>query len=237
MRPLVCLLFAFCFVFNGFAEFPVPKDCEQAVSVTVPSWSSNTGSLQRWERANSEAAWLKIGEPATVCVGKNGLGWGLGLHGTPSSEGPRKKEGDLKAPAGVFSLTAAFGAGDRAVGKLPWQKVTSTLEAVDDPASRFYNQIVDRKQVEKPDWRSSEKMATIPVYALGVVVAHNPKNLAGAGSCIFIHLWKGEGSGTAGCTALREADMLALARWLDPAKKPVLIQGPAEVMEREWPRR
>ena len=112
---------------------------------------------------------------------------------------------------------------------MPWQTITPALEAIDDPASRFYNRIVDRARVAQPDWRSSERMAQIPGYALGVLVAHNPRNLPGAGSCIFLHLWLGKGRGTAGCTAVREGDLVKLVRWLDPEQQPVLVQLPREV--------
>lgn len=175
------------------------------------------------------------GGAVTVLVGEHGLGWGLGLHRLPDQDdGPHKAEGDRKGPAGMFRLTGAFGLGAAPVGRLPWQPVTASLEAVDDPASRFYNRIVDRARMAEPDWHSSEHMAAIPGYALGLVVAHNPQNVAGAGSCIFIHLWRGDRAGTAGCTVLREADLHTLVRWLDPARQPVLIQFPEAVMRREW---
>jgi D-alanyl-D-alanine dipeptidase len=202
--------------------------------VTTPAWDSSTGSLQQWERPDSSAPWRKSGEAAPVAVGGHGLAWGLGLHEIPKGdEGPRKKEGDRRAPAGMFRLTGAFGFAPEARGKLPWQQITATTEAVDDPASQFYNRVVDRQRVDQPDWHSSEHMAAIPGYALGVVVAHNPRNIPGAGSCIFLHLWSGKRVGTAGCTVLREGDLLALVRWLDPARQPVLIQLPEAVMRRD----
>ena len=79
-------------------------------------------------------------------------------------------------------------------------------------------------------------MAAIPAYALGIVVEHNPRNIPGAGSCIFIHLWRGAKTGTAGCTILREADLFTLARWLDASRQPVLIQLPDAILRLEWNR-
>src|SRR5687767_11884106 len=158
------------------------------------------------------------------------MGWGLGLHRMrEGSDGPRKKEGDGKAPPGMFRLTGGFGFGPPAVGRMPWLTITRTTEAIDDPASRHYNRIVDRQRIERPDWRSSEKMARIPTYALGLTVAHNPRNLPGAGSCIFVHLQEPTRAGTSGCTALRESDLRELLRWLDLARDPVIIQLPMEV--------
>jgi zinc D-Ala-D-Ala dipeptidase len=234
MRLLAPLSVLLGFTLSSAAKDPVPKDCTQVVFVTAPGWTSSTGTLQRWERRGRSAAWTRTGAAVEVVIGRNGMGWGLGLHQTAeNTEGPRKKEGDGKSPAGVFQLTSAFGFEANAPGRMPWLAITRTTEAVDDPASRYYNRIVDRRRIERPDWRSSEKMAQIPVYALGLVVAHNPKNAPGAGSCIFVHLQEPNRAGTSGCTALRESDLRDLVRWLDPTRDPVLIQLPATVAKRE----
>lgn len=215
------------------AELLLPAKSRQAVVVIAPSWNAPTATLQRWARESSAGRWARVGTTVPVMVGERGLGWGLGWHRVAPNAGPIKAEGDRRAPAGIFALTGAFGQTRDAVGKLPWQQISPTLEAIDDPKSSYYNRIVDRARINAPDWRSSERMATIPDYALGVVVAHNPRNLPGAGSCIFIHLWLGPRSGTAGCTVLRESDMLQLLRWLDPSREPVLVQLPRAVAERD----
>ena len=235
MRFFALLATTFALAAHSFAEILLPKECQQVVCVTSSSWTSSRGTLQRWESASGAGAWKKVGEPVDVVVGERGLGWGLGLHGSATDDGPRKKEGDRKAPAGVFRLTGSFGRSQSPVGNLPWRAITPTLEAIDDPASRFYNRIVDRRKVGEPDWKSSERMAEIPVYKLGVVVAHNPRNIPGAGSCIFLHLRREKSSGTAGCTAMQEAPLVTLVRWLDPARQPVLVQFPRAVMQREFP--
>ena len=64
-------------------------------------------------------------------------------------------------------------------------------------------------------------------YRWGAVVAHNLDQVPGAGSCIFLHVWEGAGVPTAGCTAMPEAEMLRLVRWLDRNKNPLLVQLPA----------
>ena len=64
-------------------------------------------------------------------------------------------------------------------------------------------------------------------YDLGVFVAHNsnpPEK--GKGSCIFLHIWKNETSGTAGCTAMERENIKTVLRLLDNRKNPVLIQMP-----------
>ena len=133
----------------------------------------------------------------------------------------------------MFRLTGAFGTREKIAGlKLPAVPLTPTLEAVDDPASRHYNRIVDRAVIARPDWHSAERMGAVRDYALGLVVAHNPRAVRGAGSCIFLHLWIGRRTGTAGCTVLRARDLTTLARWLDPAREPVLVQLPQALAPR-----
>jgi L,D-peptidoglycan transpeptidase YkuD (ErfK/YbiS/YcfS/YnhG family) len=79
------------------------------------------------------------------------------------------------------------------------------------------------------DWSSSEKMHESPHYGLGIWVEHNPKREPFGGSCIYIHEWVGDRSGTAGCTVLRRADLERLLKFLDPDAKPVLVQMPEPV--------
>ena len=109
---------------------------------------------------------------------------------------------------------------------MPWTQIGPTTEAVDDPGSRFYNRIVDRDHIANPDWRSSERMAKIHAYGLGVLVEANPSRRPGDGSCIFIHLWPNKLTATSGCTALHEQDLLDLVHWLRADRNPILIQLP-----------
>ena len=155
--------------------------------------------------------------------------------------GPRKIEGDNKGPAGIFKLGAAFGYAQHAPDtKMSYFLLSKNIVAVDDPRSRFYNQLVDEATVAKKDWESAERMI-LPDdrYKWGVVVRHNlvpPKR--GAGSCIFLHVWKNPETATDGPhQAMPEDAMIQVIRWLDPASYPLLIQLPAAVFNewnREW---
>jgi hypothetical protein len=58
-----------------------------------------------------------------------------------------------------------------------------------------------------------------------VIINYNLARLPGKGSAIFLHVWNDEKSPTQGCTAVSEANMIAILKWLDFAKKPVIIQG------------
>ena len=211
-----------------------PMDsCKQLVVVTTSDWNSAQGTLRRYSRANVRMPWKQIGEPITVMLGKNGLAWGVGAIPVDAQVAlpgePVKKEGDAKAPAGVFRLGKTFGYSTVAMSgwKMPYQPLNSSIECVDDQASKFYNQIVDRTTVT-PDWNSSEQMLRPDdLYRWGIMVEHNSNPATpGGGSCIFMHIWRGPGQSTVGCTAMSQSDLESLLAWLDPSDNPFLVQMP-----------
>jgi zinc D-Ala-D-Ala dipeptidase len=221
------------------AQTPLARS-RQLIVVTTPDWNSVQGTLRRFERAGARDEWRQAGDSFAVVVGRSGLGWGEGVvalpGGSPVKEGmeggPVKKEGDGRAPAGVFRLGPAFGFdGSDEAGwvRLPYKPLTPTTECVDDTASTHYNLIVERGKVGAVDWNSSERMRSVEGYRWGLVVLHNSRPpVAGRGSCIFLHVWQGPERGTAGCTAMEQTHLEALLRWLDPGKRPLLVQLPEQ---------
>lgn len=209
-------------------ESPLSR-ARQLVLVTTRDWGAVEGTLERFERKNSKAAWRRVGERVPVVVGRGGLGWGAGLN-AQTGDGPVKREGDGRAPAGVFALGPAFGfapASEAPWLKLPYTPLADDTECVDDVSSSRYNLIVERSGAGVVDWKSSERMRAVPGYRWGVVVGHNANPpVAGHGSCIFLHIWAGPSKGTAGCTAMAQPDLEALLGWLDAKKRPLLVQLP-----------
>lgn len=205
------------------------------VVVTTQDWSSPQAVLQRFERERPGKSWKAAGGPITVIVGKTGLAWGSGVLtvSAPFRDpgDPVKNEGDGKAPAGVFRLSQAFGYApqERPGWKMPYFNLTPSIQCVDDPDSKFYNQLVDASRIS-PDWGSHENEKMLrpdDLYRWGIIVEHNTDPAApGKGSCIFMHIWRGPGQPTVGCTAMAQADLEALLGWLDAARKPLLVQMP-----------
>jgi D-alanyl-D-alanine dipeptidase len=208
----------------------IPAEARQLVTAIVDDWGATRATLRRWRRADAGAGagWEPDGEPWPGVIGQGGAAWGAGLHGAgaPAGRGgPVKREGDGKSPAGAFALRGSYGYAQAppAGTRLPYVPLDERWRCVDDPASRHYARILDRTTVA-PDWRSAEEMRRADeLYAWVVDVAHNPAHAPGAGSCIFLHVWRGEGSATVGCTAMDERTLAQLIATLDPSAVFVLL--------------
>ena len=209
-----------------YAQIP---ETQQLIVVTTKDWSTPNGTLQRYEHEGDH--WHKVGKKIDIKLGRNGLGWGIGLHTTPKDAKIIKKEGDGKAPAGIFSLKQAFGYFPFVVD-YPYEVYKATDHCVDDVNSKLYNKIVDSTKVDV-DYKSKEHMRfPKDYYKYGIVVNHNHIDEAGAkkgaGSCIFIHI---KSIPTAGCTVMKEDEMKEIIQWLDEKKNPLLVQGTEKVVD------
>lgn len=179
--------------------------CLQLCLCLVDKANSHEARVYRFERTGREWALL---ESYPAVVGRKGISWA-------------KREGDLKTPAGVFRFGPVFGA-EKVKLQMSYIQVVKGLEAVDDPKSLYYNKILFGSPDK--DWVSAEDM-THELYKWGIVVEHNMNpSIPYLGSCIFYHLWRGPDEGTAGCTAMEESNLVKLIYWLNPAKKPLLVQ-------------
>jgi L,D-peptidoglycan transpeptidase YkuD (ErfK/YbiS/YcfS/YnhG family) len=232
MRLVILVLFVLSSPAIMAATDPL-RTSRQCLVVVAPDWKAKSGVLRAFERTNSRSAWQSHGSAIPVVLGKKGLAWGRGLFA--GRMGPTKMEGDNKAPAGIFGIGPVFGYAPRSAARwiqLAYFPLTKESEGIDDPHSRHYNQLVNRSEVARADWKSSEQMLRKDdLYKWGVVVAHNSARTPGAGSCIFLHIWKNSSSATAGCTAMPERDLVSLLRWLKPGARPVLVQMPAAEYE------
>jgi len=214
---------------------PIPRQTRQILVVRTASWASVSGTLERYERDEGGGHWVLIGEKIPLNVGRSGMGWGRGLV-TTTSAGPTKREGDGRSPAGVFALGEAFGAAEHlpeGAKNFPYRQAQNTTFCIEDTRSKLYNQIVEVPGVtpgSRPGW--SELKRADGLFRWGIIVKQNePEPQVGAGSCVFMHIWRGAGRGTAGCTAMPDDALERTLRWLDPSASPVLVQLPEPVYE------
>jgi L,D-peptidoglycan transpeptidase YkuD (ErfK/YbiS/YcfS/YnhG family) len=209
---------------------PVPEKAQQLVLVITPGWDAPNGALRRFERDG--AMWREIGDAFVVSVGRAGSGWGRGLH-SEQADGPQKREGDGRAPAGVFAVGTAFGYAASAVTGLDYLALDADDWCIDVNDSPLYNRIVDSKQVgvaaiagATEPMRRDLHLGGDQRYREGFVIEHNRERTSGEGSCIFAHLWNAPGAPTAGCTAMAADDLSRLLGWLDARRKPLFVLLP-----------
>lgn len=196
---------------------------QQLVVVLTQTFSDSEGTLFAFEEGEEPLFAFPI------VVGEKGMAWGRGHHRYWHLSGLHKREGDNRAPAGLFSLSALFGKEELREARMPFLRSAESHFCIDDPHSTFYNVIVDAHGVAN-DWKSAEEMVRNDgLYDLGVVIDHNADPVTpGMGSCIFMHRWREEGWSTAGCTAMSSENLVRLCSWLDSEKDPHLFQVPRE---------
>ncbi|MDN5781102.1 MAG: hypothetical protein L0H23_03600 [Luteimonas sp.] len=231
------VVFAGCTSVGPRADSSPWRDARQLVLVTTADWNATTGTLRTFVRDDA-GAWREQGEAAPVSVGRGGSGWGIGLHPAQTG-GPLKREGDGRAPAGVFAIGEAFGYAEHAATALPYAQMQASSWCMDVVASPLYNRIVDAAQVGDAAVQGSSEPMRLDLhnkgdqrYRAGFVIEHNPDARKNAGSCIFAHLWKAAGAPTAGCTAMADATMQRLYGWLRPDAKPVFVLLPQAQYDR-----
>ena len=217
-------------------------NARQLVLVTTADWDAPTGTLRYFERAGD--GWKQVGDGFDVTVGRTSTAWGIGLHAA-RSDGPVKREGDGKAPAGVFAIGTAFGYAPSANTGLDYKGMGMNDWCIDVPESPMYNRIVDRSVAKAPGLDKSSEPMRLDLHAKGdqryrqgFVIQHNVDGATPrGGSCIFAHLWGSPGQATAGCTAMAPETMQPLLAWLDRSRKPVFVLLPKAqyaALKHEW---
>jgi L,D-peptidoglycan transpeptidase YkuD (ErfK/YbiS/YcfS/YnhG family) len=123
----------------------------------------------------------------------------------------RKREGDGATPAGRFALLWGLFRPDRPrppAGGVPLRALRRDAGWCEDPRSGCYN-----RPVRLPFAPACDAMWRVDaLYDLTFVLDHNfTRRTRGAGSAIFFHLARPGLGPTAGCVAIRAADMRRLA--------------------------
>ena len=227
--PIFFLIIAMSLAGYHASGFDLPANSTQCLLGRANSWDSSHATLQLFQKSDNQ--WQPQGEAWKARLGKNGLIWGRGLHPLPKNASI-KKEGDMRSPAGVFSLGGAWGY-DPSIRKhplLPYRKVTPCDLWVEDPSSPHYNQHLVLDRPPSTAWEKKQQMKqTDPAHALKLYIGHNskPQTIPGDGSSIFFHIWRAEGSKpTAGCTTMDETKLRQLIAGIDPSRNPIYILLP-----------
>jgi len=228
--PVVLIPLNLCAQSNTAEVIPLQQaQHQQLILVVSDNWQTDNGLLYRFEKLDGQ--WQLAKDKIKVSLGRTGLAWGIGLH--DKQLGPIKKEGDGKAPAGIFTLGNAFGYLAELNTGLNYQQMSHNDYCIDVNGSAFYNQVVSKLDVGEQGIKGSSEPMRRDIHLNGddkykkaAVIRHNSQNVSSAGSCIFMHIWQDINSETAGCTAMSEANITALLTWLDVKKQPLYVALP-----------
>jgi len=231
ITPVIYFILAGHSLAQGLSKTKQLK-CTELLVVVNAGWDSLRGNLYAFKRENGK--W-RLQFSNAIVLGSKGLAVGDGIAKL-NIQGPIKHEGDKRSPAGIFSIGTAFGyAGkkDAAWIKNRYVQAFDTLICVDDANSSNYNKIVD-KDTAKHDYNSFEYMhLKKDYYKWGLFINHNSgKSVPGDGSCIFMHIWEDDHTGTDGCTAMADNNMLRILRWINAKKRPLLVQMPLNIYKK-----
>ena len=135
-----------------------------------------------------------------------------------------KREGDAATPAGSHRIAGLLYRPDRiAAAALPGWAVPIGRRDLwcDDPAHPDYNLMV-----RAPFSASHERLRRAdPLYDIVLTTDYNwPRAERGAGSAIFLHVWRAPRFPTAGCVALRRDHLLWLVNRLRAGARLIVRQ-------------
>lgn len=237
-----------CLIFIAFAcessldhESVLIQKTDNLIVVLSNNWE--TPNVAIYLLTNSPKGFVASHPSVEGVIGKKGMGIGLGLHSpalfqmasTKNNSLPQKKEGDKKSPAGIFKIGRIMGFADSLpfLSELHYQQILSSTHAVDDVSSEYYNVIVDSNTFEptyKQYYTSFENMSQMQAaYKWMFEILHNQARIPGAGSNIFFHIKNADGSGTGGCTAVSEQDLLRIMQFID--SNTLILQLPRNIYQ------
>ncbi|WP_329570947.1 L,D-transpeptidase family protein [Streptomyces sp. NBC_01361] len=196
-------------------NFPVPVEVGNATQVITVKSSGSYATVTAW--AKGSVGWKSVLSTTAGRVGSNGV-----------VAGSTRRQSTYTTPSGTYTLTEGFGV-EAGGTNMPYTRVNSTHWWVEDPESKFYNQMhtaagADFPLTESGD-RGSEHLVNYPTqYAKALVINFNRwPAVPGRGAGIFLHV---NGSGaTAGCVSVPRATMDRIMGWVQPAAHPRIAIG------------
>jgi len=184
----------------------------QVITVSVKTPTSTSGVLKVWRWSAKKDRYVRVGKPMRAFVGSAGVG--------------QASEYVSRTPAGVFTLTEAFGRLRDPGTRLPYQRVDLSSWWVSDVSSPHYNTYRECSPGAWCGFRQSrsEQLGAISLYSHSLVIDYNRDPIIpGAGSAFFLH--ESEGKATQGCVSITRDELVRILRWLNPRAEPVISIG------------
>lgn len=194
-----------------------PREPEhlQVITVRVATAESTRGTIEAWTWNESSGRYVRTLGPIGAYVGSDGVG--------------RASERTSRTPAGVFTVTEAFGRFRDPGTLLPYRRVGLSDWWVSDVRSAKYNTFQNCSPGARCgfDQSRSEQLGAVNAYGYSVVIDYNRAPVVrGAGSAFFLHV--SEGKPTEGCVSIARRQLQSLLTWLRPDAAPLISIGIGE---------
>ena len=181
---------------------------DRVIEVSTYGMRTTNATARTYQRVGPR--WRIVRRAMPARVGVSGLSW-------PK----RRHAGDGTTPIGNYGFVYGFGSrSDPGVTGMRWRRLVPGSCWAGTP--HRYNRWVHRTPCAPADenlWASAHL-----AYRYASVIDFNYRQpVYGRGAGIFLHVQTG--GPTAGCVSLREADLLAVLRWIRPHSR--ILIGPA----------
>ena len=133
-----------------------------------------------------------------------------------------KSAGSTDIPAGYYPLGPVFGLGDKALTSLPYHQIQEGDAWILDPASEYYNQLVDTAQIKK-DWNTALHLGLQhDIFKYAILVGYNTKPVSPkSGTAVFLNV-HGD-TEPAASVSIPEPTLFSLLSWLKAEADPHIL--------------
>ncbi|MEV4332825.1 L,D-transpeptidase family protein [Streptomyces sp. NPDC049597] len=196
-------------------DFPVPVNVGNATQIITVKASGSYATVTAWQKGS--AGWKAQFSTSAGRVGSNGV-----------TDGATRRQSTYTTPTGTYTITEGFGVESSGTA-MPYTKVNDSHWWVQDPESKYYNQMHTAEGADFPltesGERGSEHLINYPTqYAKALVINFNRwPAVPGRGAGIFLHV-NGKGA-TAGCVSVPRATMDRFMGWVKPSANPRIAIG------------
>ena len=206
---------------NGVAHYekafrnPKLENSNQIIVVTTNNMSTSYCNIEIYEK-NDSGKWNNI-DSTTGRVGANGLAYI-----------ENRVQSTNTTPAGVMSITGAFGVKNNPGTKLDYIKVNDNMYWDLNSENSTYNRLINYN----PGGDYEHLISYPRQYEYSLITDYNHNQVPNKGGAIFVHCL-GRGA-TGGCVSMPREKMIEILKWIDPKKNPKILVIPKDDLDDYW---
>ena len=206
---------------NGIAHYekafrnPKLENSNQIIVVTTNNMSTSYCNIEIYEK-NDYGEWNNV-DSTTGRVGANGLAYI-----------ENRVQSTNTTPAGVMSITGAFGVKNNPGTKLDYIKVNNNMYWDLNSENSTYNRLINYN----PGGDYEHLISYPKQYEYSLITDYNHNQVPNKGGAIFVHCL-GRGA-TGGCVSMPREKMIEILKWIDPKKNPKILVIPKDDLDDYW---